>query len=85
MEQKNSIENTIRRIKDALREYSLSDEQISSLKHELGILNQELEKRNKISVEECQRIPNSDENRNLINLQVMNMSLGKTLCELKFK
>jgi flagellar motility protein MotE (MotC chaperone) len=85
MEQKNSIENTIRRIEYALREYSLSDEQISSLKHELGILNQELEKRNKISVEERQRIPNSDENRNLINLQVMNMSLGKTLCELKFK
>jgi hypothetical protein len=54
-----SIETSIQRIKDALNENSLSDEQISSLKNDLSILNQELKKRNKIVAEEHQRIPKS--------------------------
>ena len=61
MEGTNSIENSIRRIKDALLENSLSPEQISSLQNELIILNQELEKRNKILAEERQIIPKSED------------------------
>ena len=61
MEGTNSIENSIRRIKDALLENSLSPKQISSLKKELIILNQELEKRNKILAEERQIIPKSED------------------------
>lgn len=61
MEGINSIEYSIRRIKDALHENSLSPEQISSLKKELIILNQELEKRNKILAEERQIIPKSED------------------------
>lgn len=56
-----SIENSIRIIKDALRENLLSPEQISSLKLEVIILTQELEKRNKILAEERQRIPISND------------------------
>ena len=61
MEGTNSIENCIRRIKDALHENSLSPEQISSLQNELIILNQELEKMNKILAEERQIIPKSED------------------------
>jgi len=52
MERIDSIENSIARIKDALRKNSLSAEQISALNIELSILNQNLEKRNKIISEE---------------------------------
>jgi hypothetical protein len=59
--QQDSIERSIRRIKDALRENSLSPEQISSLKHELSILNQELETRKTIIAKERQKIPKSED------------------------
>jgi hypothetical protein len=60
MEQ-NSIENSIQKIKDALRKNSLSPEQISSLKHELSILNKELKRRETIIAKERQRIPKSED------------------------
>jgi hypothetical protein len=59
MEQ-NSIQNSIEKIEDALRKNSLSPEQISSLKHELSILNKELKRRETIIAKEHQIIPKNE-------------------------
>lgn len=64
MEQ-NSIQNSIKKIEDALRKNSLSPEQISSLKHDLSILNKELKRRETIIAKERQRIPKSEDQQKL--------------------